>query len=147
MCLDGVDRIECGVMMTGELHVAVQCNAVNQLEQFAASQCNHLFGSREPTVVTHDSTCIATSQQHICFLYQTNLSASFSCCYRSGCTSPSASYDNYSHITYYFIFTCSLQWWMTRLSAVISVHAPHTPSPQHILALLQAESFTWRLPI
>ena len=100
MRLDGVDGIECGVMMTWELHIAVQRNTVNQLEQFATSQRNHLFGSREPTVVTHDSTCIATSQQHICFLYQTNLGASFSCSYRSGCTSPSASYDNNSHITF-----------------------------------------------
>jgi hypothetical protein len=49
-------------MMTWELHIAVQRNTVNQLEQFATSQRNHLFGSREPTVVTHDSTCIATSQ-------------------------------------------------------------------------------------
>ncbi len=77
MGLDGIDRIKRGMVMPRELDVAVQGDAVDQLEQLAAAQRDHLFGCGEAAVVAHDAAGVAHAQQHVGLLEKTHLRPGF----------------------------------------------------------------------
>jgi hypothetical protein len=61
--------------MAREFNAAMGCILIRKFEDLATAHGDHLFGSREPAIISHDSPHQASSQKHVGSFKQNDLSA------------------------------------------------------------------------